>query len=194
MPVRKTIQIGHPALKAENKAITDFQDPMLEELIKDLTDTMRSANLIGIAAPQIAQNFRVFVTEPRETKTRSKDQADELRVYINPEIVYESEEEVIIYEGCGSVMEDRLFGPVRRPQTVTIEAFDQTGRKFRFRADGILGRVIQHKNDHLLGIEFLEKITDYKKMMTLHHYIEQIKNDPTNMKNSEINVKEFEYV
>lgn len=194
MPVRQTIQIGHPELKAENKAIKDFDDPKLKALVQDLMDTMRDAGLIGIAAPQIAQNFKVFITEPRETKTRSKEQADELRVYINPEIVFQSEEEVIIYEGCGSVMNGQLFGPVKRPQTITIEAFDLAGKKFRFTADGILGRVIQHEYDHLFGIEFLEKIYDYRKILNLEHYLDQIKNDPTNITNSEITIKEFENV
>lgn len=192
MPVRKTIQIGHPALKAENKKITNFEDPKLKSLVDDLVDTMRDAGLIGIAAPQIAENFKIFVTEPRETKTRSKDQVDELRIYINPKIVDESDEKVIIYEGCGSVLNGQLFGPVSRPQTITIEAFDLEGKKFRFTADGILGRVIQHEHDHLQGIEFLEKISDYQKMMTVEHYLEQIKPDPKHIKASTITVKKYE--
>lgn len=194
MSVRPTLQIGHPALKANNKKIIDFFDPKLKTLITDLVETMRDAGLIGIAAPQIGENFNVFITEPRETKTRSKDQADEMRIYINPRIVKRSSEEIIIYEGCGSVMNAQLFGPVSRPRTVTIEAFDLDGNQFRFSADGILGRVIQHEYDHLEGIEFLEKVSDYKKLMNLEHYLDQIKNDSENLKNSLITVKEYEAI
>ena len=194
MPVRKSIQIGHPALKAKNQAIKDFEDPKLHRLIQDLTDTMREAELVGMAAPQIAENFQVFITEPRETATRPKDQSDKLRVFINPKVVNESSEEVEIFEGCGSVLNGQLFGPVIRPQTVTIEAFDETGKKFQFTADGILGRVIQHEYDHMHGIEFLEKVSDYKRLMSVDHYIKQIKPDPKNTKNSEITIKENKYL
>ena len=142
MAVRATIQIGHPALKAPNQEITDFSAPELVQLVEDLRDTMRATGLIGIAAPQIGENFKVFVTEPRETNTRPADQADELRVYINPKIVYQSEEKVVIWEGCGSVLNAKLFGPVERSKVVEVEASDVTGGKFRFKADGILGRGI----------------------------------------------------
>lgn len=192
MPVRQTIQIGHPALKATNKKITNFDDSKLKSLVDDLVDTMRDAGLIGIAAPQVAENYKVFVTEPRETKTRSKDQADELRIYINPKIVEVSDKQVIIYEGCGSILNGQLFGPVSRPQIITIEAFDLVGKQFRFTADGILGRVIQHEYDHLQGIEFLEKICDYKKMMTVEHYLEQVKPDPEHIKVSTITTKKYQ--
>lgn len=136
----------------------------------------------------------LFITETRETKTRSKDQSDELRIYINPKIVETSKEEVIIYEGCGSVLNGQLFGPVKRPRTITIEAFSRDGKKFRFTADGILGRVIQHEYDHLQGIEFLEKVYDYKKLMTVEHYLDQIKNNPDHNRASIISIKEFELI
>lgn len=194
MPVRQTIQIGHPALKAENKVIKDFGDSKLKGLIQDLTDTMRDSGLVGMAAPQIAQNLQVFITEPRESKFRPKQQADQLRVYINPTIVHVSNKQVEIYEGCGSVVEANLFGPVIRPQAVTVEAFDENGRKFRLTADGLLGRVIQHEQDHMIGVEFLEKVSDYKRLINLEHYLAQIKDNPINVKNSENSIKEIEYL
>lgn len=192
MAVRETIQIGHPALKAKNKKIVDFSDPKLQQLIQDLTDSMTAAGLIGMAAPQIAENYQVFITEPRETTTRPKEQADELRVFINPKIVAQSKEEVIIYEGCGSVLNGQLFGPVSRPRQITIEAFNLAGKKFRFTADGILGRVIQHEYDHMFGVEFLEKVSDYKKLLTDKYYVERIKSDPEHMEASKITVKRVE--
>lgn len=190
MAVREAIQIGHPALKAPNQQVAVFDSPKVRELVGDLRDTMRDAELIGLASPQIGRNYRVFVTGPRETKFRSKDQADELRVFINPRIVELSDEETIIYEGCGSVLHGQLFGPVRRPRVITIEAYDESGRRFRFRADGILGRVIQHEFDHLQGIEFLEKVDDYSKLMAVEHYLEQIKDDPRFAEALQITVKE----
>lgn len=191
MAVKETIQIGDRRLKASNIKIEDYADPKLKQLIEDLTDSMHAAGLIGMAAPQIGENYQVFVTEPRETESRPKDQADELRVYINPTIVKESDGNVEIYEGCGSVLNGKLFGPVRRPKSITVEAHDLEGRKFRFTADGILGRVIQHEYDHMIGVEFLEKVADYRRIMTLEHYIEQVKSNPEHIKASTITVKDF---
>ncbi len=189
MAIRDTIQIGDLRLKAENKVVTDFNDPTVKQVIEDLVDTMHQNGLIGMAAQQIGENWKIFVTEPRETENRPADQADTLRVYINPTIVDFSSEENEIYEGCGSVLNGTLFGPVNRPKEITIEAFDQNGNKFRLNCDGILARVIQHEYDHLLGIEFTEKISDYKKLMTADFYRERIKMSPEQIEASRITKK-----
>ncbi len=194
MAVRDTIQIGHPALKAKNKKVSNFADPKIKQVIKDLRDTMRKNELIGIAGPQIAENYQIFVTEPRETKTRPKDQTDIFRVYINPTITVFSDDQVIIFEGCGSVLHGQLFGPVKRPKIVTIEAFNEKGKLFRLTSDGILARVIQHEYDHLHGIEFLEKISDYKQMMTVDYYIQTIKPNSEYQKLSQIHKIHHMYV
>lgn len=191
MSIRATVQIGHPALKATNQAIKDFADAHLHQVVADLVETMRHNELIGMAAPQIGENLQMFVTEPRQTKTRSKDQTDELRVYINPQVVETSAAECIIYEGCGSVLNGQLFGPVSRPRLITIEAFDLTGQRFRFTADGILGRVIQHEYDHLQGVEFLEKVSDYRKLMTVEYYVSEIKPQSWHQEASRIATKKY---
>ena len=194
MAIRETIQIGHPALKAINQEIVDFADPKLTQLVQDLRETMYSAGLIGIAAPQIGENFRVFITEPRETESRPADQADEFRVYINPVIVGKSKDEVIIWEGCGSVLEAALFGPVKRPREVEVEAYDIKAKKFRFRADGILRRVIQHESDHLDGIEFIEIVADYKLLKSKKFYIKDEKNRQEHLKAQKITIKQYHEV
>lgn len=194
MAVRKVLQIGDSLLKASNAKIEDFSSPKLFKLILDLTDTLRKEDLIGMAAPQIGENFKVFITEIRKTKTRELDQTDELRVYINPEILDYSASESIIYEGCGTVMHGRLFGPVLRPKKITMEAYSLDGVKFRFTCDGILARVIQHEYDHMKGVEFLEKISDYKKLMTAEYYQKTIKLSKEQKHNSRITIKEFPFV
>lgn len=138
---------------------------------------------------QIGENYQIFVTHPRETKTRTKDQSDIFRVYINPIVVEEGEKQVVIWEGCGSVANGVIFGPVRRPAVITIEALDENGNKFRFSADGILGRVIQHEMDHLQGIEFLEKIENNRDLVSLVVYRETIMNSPEHKQATEITIK-----
>lgn len=190
MVIRDTLQLGDPRLKNKNAFVKDFSSSSIKQIISDLVDTMRSQELVGMAAPQIGENIRIFVTEPRETKTRSADQSDELRVFINPVITLFSEEKSLIYEGCGSVVHGELFGPVIRPKEIVIEAYDAEGEKFRFICDGILARVIQHEYDHLSGIEFTEKISDYKKIVSLEWYIQTIRNSKKQVEESRISKKE----
>lgn len=194
MAVRKTLQIGDPKLKAKNILIKDINSKGSRKLIKDLVDTMRRNELVGMAAPQIGENYQLFITEARKTKSRIQDQSDELRVFINPKILKFSKEENIIYEGCGSVLNGNLFGPVKRPREITIEASDKSGKRFQLRCDGLLARVIQHEYDHLNGTEFTEKVYDYKKLMTYEHYKKNIKKSPLQISNSKITIKEIHYL
>lgn len=189
MAVRKIIKQGHPALKGSNAKVIDFHDPRVSQLVTDLIETMRDADLIGIAAPQIAENFRVFITEPRKTDVRVGDQIDDLRVYINPRIVSQEGEDKLIFEGCGCV--DDKFGPVWRKSIVTVEAFDQMGQKFRLTADGILGRVILHECDHLNGLEFTNH-TAKSELISKRDYIDTVKVSEEQMQNSIITVKKYE--
>lgn len=175
--MRRIIQIGDPRLKIKNKIITDFNDKKLQTLIHDLQDTMNRADIVGIAAPQIGENYSVFVTHARNTKSRNAGKEDIFRVYINPKITLFSKEQVVIYEGCGSVMKGQLFGPVRRPKEVKIEAHNEKGQKFELTTDGLLARVIQHEYDHMFGIEFTEKISDYRKIISEVFYRKNIKDN-----------------
>ncbi len=186
MAVRNIIEIGHRILKLKNKAVTDFRSPKLKKLVRDLTDTMYDIDLIGIAAPQIAENYQVFVTHPRKTAARKLIKDDILRIYINPLITHSSKEKVVIYEGCGCIPKSSVFGPVIRPKEIEVEAFDIKGRKFRLRCDGILARVIQHEYDHLQGIEFLEKISDYRKIISWNFYAKNIRNSHAQKEASKI--------
>ena len=191
MAIKKIIEIGHKVLKLENKLIADFNSTLLKKLVKDLADTMKSVDLIGIAAPQIGQNYKVFLTHPRKTNARTIGKTDILRVFINPKITHMSKETNLIYEGCGCVPEHSVFGPVVRPQEIEIEAFDMRGEKFCIRCDGILARVIQHEYDHLQGIEFLERVTENRKMISWNIYRKEIRNSPAQKKASLITKIEY---
>jgi len=191
MAVRKTIQIGDPRLKAENVVVKNYNDPKVKKVIDDLKDTMIKNDLIGMAAPQIGYNYKIFITQPRKTKARKLLKGDKLRIYINPKIVKSSKEQNIIYEGCGSVLNGSLFGPVKRPQEITIKAYDEKGGRFQIRCDGILSRVIQHESDHMVGIEFTEKISDYKKLLNREFYIKTVRNSEEQIQASNITIVEY---
>lgn len=184
MAIRAVIQAGHPKLKVKNKEIVNVNLPKIKKLCRDFVDTMNKTGLIGIAAPQIAQNYMVFVTHPRRTRSRNLGRTDILRTYINPKITFKSQKENIIYEGCGSVVNGDLFGPVSRPEEIEVEALDEKGQKFRLRCNGILARVIQHEYDHLMGMEFLERVNDYRKIIVGEYYRKKIRNSKLQKQNS----------
>ncbi len=170
MAVIKTIQAGNPIIHTKSTEAVDFLSEETKRLILDLIDTMRFEDLVGMAAPQIGENVRIFVTEVRETEYR-KDGTDKLRIFINPKVLKTSNETAIGYEGCGSVASAQFFGPVERPKQITVEAIDETGNVFSHTAEGLLARVIQHEMDHLDGVLFHEKITDMKKVMSKEEYV-----------------------
>jgi peptide deformylase len=184
MAVKAIIQAGDPKLKAKNKEIKDVNLLRIKQLRKDLIETMNKAGLIGIAAPQIAQNRMIFITHARNTKSRNLGKTDKLRTYINPKIISKSKKENVIYEGCGSVANADLFGPVSRPEEIEIEAFDEKGVKFRLKCNGILARIIQHEYDHLMGIEFIEKVNEYNKIIAGEYYRKAIRNSKLQKQNS----------
>lgn len=194
MAVRKTLQIGDKQLKAKNRVVRHADIIRVRKIAKDLTDTMLKNNIIGIAAPQIGENYKIIVTEPRRTRARAVNGTDKLRIYINPKIIKYSREENIIYEGCGSVLNGSLFGPVKRPREIIIEAHDLQFQKFRLRCNGILARVIQHEYDHLSGIEFTEKVYDYKKLVNRDFYIKNIRTSLGQTKPSKITVLEHQRI
>ncbi len=170
MAIKKTIQIWNPILAKKAKIVQDIHSPDTKKIIKNLIDSMKENNLIGMAAPQIGISKRIFVTEIRATKFRKAKDADALKIFINPKITRTSKATCVMYEWCGSVAYSQLFAPVRRPSTVIIEAYDEHGEIFIMKANELLARVIQHEYDHLDGICFTEKITDMKKLMSDEEY------------------------
>jgi len=128
-----------------------------------------------MAAPQIGQNVRMFVSEVRKTKLRKKQSVkniDELRVYINPEVVWSSKDKVSGWEGCGSVAFANLFGKVKRSKKVVVRALDGDGNEFTIKADNLLARVIQHEVDHLNGVIFTDT-ADLKTFMSQDEYLKK---------------------
>lgn len=194
MAVKKVIMAGDPKLKIRNKVVSDYKSPKVQKLIKDLIATNRKAGLIGIAASQIGQNYMVFITHPINTKARKLGKTDKLRVYINPKITYKSKKQNLIYEGCGSVANGAIFGPVIRPKEIEIQAINEKGQKFSLRTDGILARVIQHEYDHLNGIEFIQKVSDYSKVIVQNHYRKNVRNSAMQRKNSLITKIDYKLV
>jgi peptide deformylase len=127
-------------------------DSNIRTLIREMAELMYSAHGVGLAAPQVGKSIRLFVY----------DAGDGLRAMINPVILKEKGEQFEPEEGCLSI--PGLRGVVRRARDITVRAQDENGRPVRFRATDFEARIIQHENDHLNGVLFID-IADPK---TLH--------------------------
>jgi len=169
---KEATQVGHPVIRAKAKKVVDATSVEIQKNIEDLVDSMRHHELVGMAAPQIGVGVRVFVTEIRKTKLRKTeaDGVDGLRVFVNPKIISISKKMVEGWEGCGSVACAGLFGKVKRPEKVVVEALNEKGEKFTLAAHGLLARVIQHETDHLNGMLFVDAANS-KTFMSRSEYL-----------------------
>ncbi|MDB5266223.1 MAG: Peptide deformylase [Parcubacteria group bacterium] len=178
MIIKELTQVGNPIIRRKSSVVKDFKSKKIKKTIKDLVDSMRHGNLVGIAAPQIGINQRIFLTEIRMTSLRTIDkdkEADDLRVFINPQVLSVSKKTFSEYEGCGSVAHANLFGKVSRPTSLVIKARDKNGEWFTMEAKGLLAKVILHELDHIDGKVFLDRLTDTKSLMSRSEYKKMFK-------------------
>lgn len=153
------VRLGHPALRtpAEPVAETDLGSAGLAALIEDMIETMRSAEGVGLAAPQVARPLQVFVYEIPGEETRPP-----ARVVVNPMVEPEAGELVWDWEGCLSI--PGLRGLVPRHPEVRVRGLDRHGEPLDFLARGYEARIIQHEFDHLNGIVYLDRMRDLQSL------------------------------
>ncbi len=133
----------------------DTFDEALKKLVQDMTETMYSANGIGLAATQVNVHKRLLVLDVSENQ-------DKPRVYINPQILT-SEGEQDHEEGCLSV--PGIYANVKRAENITIRALDSDGNSFEEQAEGLHAVCIQHEMDHLIGRLFVDYLSPLKRNM-----------------------------
>ena len=151
MSIRKVVRYGEDSLRQPSKEVHKVSQKV-KNLVADLLDTMYAQNGVGLAAPQIGENYRVFVID-----VSTGNEPLNPMVFINPKIIKKSGA-VISHEGCLSFPE--AFTDVRRYSDVMVKAMDRNGRSFVLEAkDGsLLARAIQHEFDHLDGILFIDHV------------------------------------
>lgn len=148
----KIITAGNPNLKRKALPVTAF-DKKLKFIISDMKKTLYEANGVGLAAPQIDLNIRVFVADDGESG---------FEAYVNPVWEPVGNETNVDTEGCLSV--PGYVGLVERYTTVRIKYQDVRGKKKQKVATGLLARCMQHETDHLNGILFIEKATALRRL------------------------------
>jgi len=129
-------------------------DGRIRQLVRDMAETMYAAPGVGLAATQVDVHERVVVIDVSEG-------ANELRVLINPEITWRSDEREVCEEGCLSV--PGVYDKVERAERVRIKALDEHGTPYELEADGLLAVCIQHEIDHLDGKVFVEYLSPLKQ-------------------------------
>ncbi|NPA91037.1 MAG: peptide deformylase [Chloroflexi bacterium] len=164
MAVRRVVTLfdaDHGVLRQKARRIKRF-GPELAALADDMVETMRAANGVGLAAPQIGLPIRMFVAEiPKDDED---PQSGKVFVMVNPKIIKASRQEVKGEEGCLSI--PGIYGEVWRAEEVVVRAQDPYGKEIRIRAKGYLARVFQHEIDHLEGILFIDRLEDPKALWT----------------------------
>lgn len=153
MAVLPVIIIGHPTLRKTAQPIDDI-NPELAELAKNMIETMRVNDGIGLAAPQVNISRRMFVVD----KALIRDDW-EAEAYINPEIL-EREGSESFEEGCLSI--PGIRAEVVRPTRIKVRYQRLNGETVEEEMDGLLARVFQHEYDHLNGVLFVDKISPLK--------------------------------
>ena len=156
------VTLPDPVLRAPTKRIAAF-DRGLQELIEAMRITMRAADGIGLAAPQIGQSLKLAVIE-YQGESEEADQTDQPQipflVIANPTIVHLGNEFEIFDEGCLSI--PGLQIPIPRATEVRVIADNQAGERIRIRARGLFARILQHEIDHLNGLLIVDRTTDKK--------------------------------
>jgi peptide deformylase len=153
MALLNILRYPDPRLHKVAKPVTEFGD-RLATLVADMAETMYDAPGVGLAASQVDVHEQLVLVDISETK-------DDLKVFINPEITWSSEEKQVYDEGCLSV--PGIYDGVERPARVKVRALDLQGQPFELEADGLLAVCIQHEMDHLLGKVFVEYLSPLKR-------------------------------
>lgn len=153
MATREIKLIGDEVLRKEARKVKKF-DKTLHKLIDDMVETMREAPGIGLAAPQVGLSERVIVVElPQED---DDPQSGKLFEFVNPEIVFRSDEEVEGEEGCLSI--PNIVGDVWRAERIVVRGQDRFGKPQTLEAHDWLARAFQHEIDHVDGVLFIDRV------------------------------------
>ncbi|MCD6732830.1 MAG: peptide deformylase [Burkholderiaceae bacterium] len=153
MAVLNILRYPDPRLHRVAEPVREVDDG-IRQLVRDMAETMYAAPGIGLAATQVDVHLRVIVIDVSEAR-------DELRVFINPEIVEHSDDTKVYEEGCLSV--PGIYDEVERPDRVTVRALDGDGQPFTLQADGLLAVCVQHEIDHLNGRVFVQYLSRLKQ-------------------------------
>ena len=169
MALREILVVPHPVLKQVSTKV-DVVDDDLRALMDDMLETMYAAPGIGLAAVQIGVPKRVIVMDlSREGEDKQP------RYFVNPEILWASEETAPYEEGCLSVPE--IYDEVERPAQVKLRYLNYNGEPVEEEAEGLYAVCIQHEMDHLEGVLFIDHLSRLKRERAVAKVKKQLAKD-----------------
>jgi peptide deformylase len=171
----EVIRLGHPVLRSVADQVPEawFSSGRLDELGRDLVRTMLEENGVGLAAPQVAEELRLFAYW---LPAHRDDPGIEPAVLVNPELRVVDPELDEGWEGCLSI--PGLRGLVPRFSRIKVKARTVAGDPVSFTADGFHARVIQHEYDHLDGVVFLDRMTSVRSLAFEEEWEQYLLTDP----------------
>ena len=163
MAIREIIEAPDPWLKTISDPVGTVDDD-LRALMGDMLETMYAAPGIGLAAIQVGVPKRVIVMD-----ISRQDEDPMPRHFINPEILWKSEELAVYSEGCLSLPE--YYAEIERPEACHVKYLDYDGKEQLLEAEGLLATCVQHEIDHLEGILFVDHLSVLKRNMILRKLV-----------------------
>ena len=165
MPLlRQIAQLGHPVLRTPSNPVGLPAKEALRAFADDLMATMRDADGVGIAAPQVYESFSLFIVASRPNPRYPDAPLMEPELVANPEIVWRSDEIVKGWEGCLSI--PGIRGHVPRHRRIRARYQDLDGVEVEREFDDFVARVFQHEDDHLRGIVFLDRLESNRDIIS----------------------------
>jgi peptide deformylase len=166
MPILKVARMGHPVLRTKARTVdkNELKNATVQQFIDNLVDTMYEYSGVGLAAPQVHEGLRIFVAM---LDPEGRGEGDAL-TFVNPEITVIGDHSVEGWEGCLSIPDVR--GRVPRAQHIKIAALDRHGKRFELELKDFPARVVQHENDHLDGVLFLDRMRTFESLTYLEEY------------------------
>jgi peptide deformylase len=162
MAIRDILIIPDKKLRLKSEPVKTVDKP-LRALVEDMFATMYEAPGIGLAAIQIGEPLRLITMD-----LAKKDDPPEPMVFINPEILWSSDETSTYEEGCLSIPE--YYEAVERPAKVKVRYLDLDGKERELEADGLLATCLQHEIDHINGVLFIDHISKLKRAMVMKKF------------------------
>ena len=162
MAVRDILIIPDKRLRLKSEPVKAIDKP-LSALIDDMFETMYAAPGIGLAAIQIGVAKRVVTMD-----LAKKDEPKQPQVFINPEVIWVSDEKAIYEEGCLSIPE--YYEEVARPKAVKVKFLDSKLKPQEIEAEGLLATCLQHEIDHINGVLFIDHISKLKRDMVMKKF------------------------
>ena len=172
MAIRPILEVPDPRLREISKPVEGVDDE-LRALVSDMFETMYDAPGIGLAAIQVGVPKRVLVIDLQEPEEEGGEPVRDPRVFINPEIVGTSDQEVPYTEGCLSVPDQ--FAEVDRPERIRARWMELDGKVREEEIEGLLATCLQHEMDHLNGVLFIDHLSRLKRDMILKKLTKQRK-------------------